>query len=487
MSNESGGGGGVLREILAVFGFGVDDKELNKGETRLNSFLGKVKEVAEGVAAAFAVEKVYEFAEGQAAAMNAIERTAATIGISTDRVQEFQFAAKSLGLDINAVTDSISRMQVAQQMASQGSKEQAQAFKWVGANVKDVNGHMKSADTLFLDVADGISKITDPAKQAAAAQYIFGRSGRQLLPFLKEGRKGAEEYFNTFRELGGGYDEEALKAGKEFDKQSAKTNLTLTALKNTIAKVLLPVVTAVGHAFEKTVKWLNAVAKNTHIVQSVMIAFGAAALVFALPLIAAAAPVLLLAAGIAALIIGLEDLYGFLTGKQSATGEILDKIFGKGAQVEILQQVKDTWARIKDVFKEALPYLEKIVAAMKWVIDHGKDFSHWVGNKVAGEVHEGDNLGDRSKVPLTDEQRDAVHRKAKLGNAILEKAGASLPAGSFGPLNSPAGATMIIQQQIHAAEGMDEKKLGEHAAASAAKAMKQAHREALATLPRAGN
>lgn len=484
---EGSGGGGVLREILASFGFAVDDHELKKGENRLGRLLEKVKQVAEGVVAAFAVEQVYSFVESQAAAMNAIERTSSMLGMSTERVQEYQFAAKSLGLDINAVTDSISRMQVAQQMAAQGGKEQAQAFKWVGASVKDANGHMKDSDTLFLDVADGISKMVDPAKQAAAAQYIFGRSGRALLPFLKEGRKGVEEYFQVYRELGGGYDKEAIEKGREFDKQSARTNLTLTALKNTIAKAVLPIVTAIGRAFEKTVKWLNEVTKHTHIVQATMIAFGAAALVFVAPLIAAAVPVLLLAAGIVALILALEDLYGFLTGKQSATGEILDKIFGKGAQVKILQQVKDTWAQMKDVFKDALPYIEKIVAAMKWVIEHGKEFSHWVGNKLAGEVKEGDNLGERSKIPLTDEQRAYVHQKATMARELSYKAGVSLPAGSFGPLNSPEGATIILNQQIHAAEGMDEKKLGEHAAHSAAKAMKQAHREAMATLPRAGN
>lgn len=430
--------GGALRELLAVFGFGVDTKELEKGKDKLGEFLETLKGVAEKVLAAFAVEQIYEFAEGQARAMNAIERTGAQLGITTDRVQEFQFAAKSLGLEADALLNSMGRLQVSQQAAAQGSGVQSKAFHQLGVNVKDASGHFKGADALMLDVADGISKMQDPSQQAAAAVTLFGRSGRELLPFLKQGKDGVEDYFKTFKELGGGYDEGALKAGKEFDKQSAKTNLTLTALKNTIAKALLPIVTAISKGVQVVSKWFNSLVKNSNLLQAALIGLTAVAGAFAVSMAIAFAPILLAAAGVAFLIAVIDDLYTFLTGGDSEIGYLIDKIFGEGAQVSAVKAIKDAWEGVKETFKSLVPHVKEVIDDFKWVLANAEKLGEFFG-KVAGKTLQNPDkiLGDKSKTPLTPEQREKALDKMHMRQQQAIKEGTSLPVGEFGPLNAP--------------------------------------------------
>jgi hypothetical protein len=516
MAAESGGDGGVLRELLAVFGFGVETGELDKGENRLNEFFERVKGIAEKVAAAFAVEQIYEFVEGQARAMNAIERTGQQLGITTDRVQEFQFAAKSMGLEADSLLNLMGRLQVSQQAAAQAGSRQSKAFAALGVNVRDANGHMKAADELTLDVADGISRISDPSKQAAVAVQLFGRQGRELLPFLKDGRAGAEEYFKTFRELGGGYTEDALRAGKDFDKQQAKTGLAMTGVKNILSKALLPIVTAVSHGVEVAAHWFAEMAKRSSIVRVALFSLAAAAAPFAISMAIAAAPLLLIAAAMAAVILAVDDLYTFLTGGDSETGEILDKIFGKGAQIDILEKVRDTWDDTKDIFEKLSQWVHRSWEDMKNFLDNaerlgvilramasGKNVAQAVAEyelaKIKEEQGPSENAKDfyrrRNAVAhgRVFRSSDETEAQAELKANIIRYKNPSL-SPEFGPLPYIPGVSQPgaygggdVNVTVNPPPGLNEKQVGAEVAKQVGDVMKQKRREAAATLPRAGS
>src|ERR1700753_3124525 len=95
MAEEEGSseGGGVVRELLAIFGFKVEEKGLKEGENQLEEFLEKAKGFAEGVAAVFAVDEIYEWAEAQVKAIGDIEHAASKLGVTTEQVQEYQYVA----------------------------------------------------------------------------------------------------------------------------------------------------------------------------------------------------------------------------------------------------------------------------------------------------------------------------------------------------------------------------------------------------------
>ncbi len=344
---------GALRSLLAIFGFQVDDHELKKGEAGLEHFAEQAKKVGEAVAAAFAVREIYEFIESNVKAVTAIEHTAAQLGISADRVQEFQFAAKSLGLEADGLLNSMGRLQVQQQGAATGSKQAAGAFASLGVKVKGANGEFKDADELFLDVADGISKLTSPSKQAAVAVQLFGRQGRQLLPFLKEGRDGAEKLAAEYKKLGGAYSEDTIAKTKEFEQESARLDLTITGLKNKILNAMLPSATKFAKALEPIVKYLGDVVKNTNILPALLYTLGAAAVSFGIKMAIANPTLVAVSVAIIAVTAAVDDLIALFNGKGSVIGHYIDEIFGKGSRETFVEHAKLAWDSLTESIKEA--------------------------------------------------------------------------------------------------------------------------------------
>ncbi len=352
--------GGVLRELLAVFSFGVDTKELKHGENALEEFGEKIKNIATAIAGAFAFHEIYEFAESNVKALTEIERTATQLGISTEKVQEFTYAAKSLGLESGQLLNLMGRLQISQQGAAGGSKQGAEAFKAIGVSAKDANGHFKTADELFLDVAEGISKQTDASKQAAIATQLFGRQGRTLLPFLKEGREGAEKLRERFKRLGGGFGGDTIKKAKEFEETMADMGLAMAGVKNKILAWLLPAITKLNDVVTKTIAFFGEVIKDSNLLQLALAALGVYATAFAVKMAIANAPLLLMVAGFLALLLVIDDVIGLFQGKKSAIGDFIDMIFGKDAHIEMVKTIAGLWHEIVEYIKEAAPYLEKI-------------------------------------------------------------------------------------------------------------------------------
>lgn len=506
------GGGGILRELLAVFGFGVDTKELDEGENRLEGFLDGVKRIGAAVAGAFVAKEIYEFAEANVHAMTAIERSAARLGVSTERVQEFQFAAESMGQSSEALLDKMGRLQVAQQLAAQGGKEQSKAFHALGISIDSLK--KKSADEVFLDVAESVSKIQDPSKAAAAAVALFGRGGREILPFLKQGRAGVADLVEEFRQLGGGYSERALEMGKRQEAQSAKLNLAFKSLKSTILTGLLPVITWVTKKVTDLTSWLRKMTENSYIVEAALGVLGVAASIFAVKMALANLPILLITAAIAALILIVDDVITMFEGGQSVIGDTIDKIFGKGASAEAVQSIKDAWVGVKDAFAELVPYLKMAydifvklfgiaVKTAEWYGDTYGKIGNFVKENVARATGKlGKGVGGRTT------EQQAIHQSAEAfraaqarGESVTPESYLTVPKGmSRGEAMSarmdelarmPAGAPAPVVSapsvtvNVHPPKGSDHKQIGEHTAKAVAEVLKQERRAAAATIPRA--
>ncbi len=504
------GKGGAIRELLAVFGFQVDTEGLREGENRLSEFFEKVKSIGEGIAAAFAVEKIVEFAETNVRAMTSIEHAASRLGISAEKVQEFQFAARSMGMEAESLLNLMGRMQISQQAAAKGSGQAGQAFSAMGVKVRDTNGHMKSADELFLDVADGISKQTDASKQAALATQIFGRQGRELLPFLKEGRKGVEELGEEFKKLGGGYTEKSIEQSKQFEKQSARLGLAWTGLKNIILNALLPPLTWIFNKISSGVGWLRQITDGTHVFEIALGALAAVAIAFAAPMIAAAAPVLLLVAAMAGLVLLIDDIIGLFEGKDSLIGDGIDKLFGEGAHLDVVKSLKSYWGDIAEAVKTAAHYVKEFIDALGKVGGTVGDVAAQGINKIS----EITGTGAFTKRGLSYEQNVAARQAQRILESQITGAPLTIPeipkgmsqgdlmqaaqewmpaiqAGrfpqfspqTFGPTNASSSSNVTVN--VTTPTGLDAKQVGEHVANEVGKVIKSRHRAAANTLPRA--
>lgn len=64
-----------------------------------------------------------------------------------------------------------------------------QAFRDLGVAVTDASGKLRSTEAVFTDAAEAISKVQDDATRTALSLKVFGKSGAELIPFLRAGKE----------------------------------------------------------------------------------------------------------------------------------------------------------------------------------------------------------------------------------------------------------------------------------------------------------
>ncbi len=104
------------------------------------------------------------------------------LGVSTDAVQRWAYAAKQTGADISNISVSLAFMN---KTLEGGEDSTVRALDKAGLKFQDIR-NMKP-EQAFETIAEAIRKIPDPMTQARVATELFGKSGQDLLPAIKEG------------------------------------------------------------------------------------------------------------------------------------------------------------------------------------------------------------------------------------------------------------------------------------------------------------
>lgn len=372
----------ALRELLAEFGIQVDDKQLNRANEKLDSFVDRVQKVGGAVLGAFAVRQIYQFAEGVAHTIDQIDDTATALGISAEAVQTWGFMADAAGDSGEELLNMMGRLQVQAANTKDATSGAGKAFAELKVKTHDANGRIKEADQLMSDVAEAIAEVKDPAKQAGLAVEIFGRQGRQLLPFLKGGSAGINQMKKEFKELGGGFDAEAIEKGGEFQHQMARVKVMVDGIKNAMVKGLFPVLSFVADKAATIGGWFARMTKNTDLFRNALVVLGIYLTPLALEMAAAFAPVLLAGAALAGIVILVDDIITMFQGGKSVIGETLDKLFGKGTSANVVREVKDAWVEVKQAFVDMWPYVKQVYEALKWIVEHTVQVSGAIGDKL---------------------------------------------------------------------------------------------------------
>lgn len=142
--------------------------------------------------------------------------TSQKTGMAVEELGALKYAAEQSGVGFEQMRTGLSRMQRAAFDAAHGMKEQADTFRMLGVAVQDASGGMRSGTEIFRDMAERIAEMDDPTTQAALAMRVFGKSGAELLPLLKEGGAGIDELMQRAEKLGLVMSEEAARDAEEF-------------------------------------------------------------------------------------------------------------------------------------------------------------------------------------------------------------------------------------------------------------------------------
>lgn len=122
------------------------------------------------------------------------------------------------------------------------------AFARLSISTKTASGDFRQSRDILLDVADRFSTMRDGVQKAAIAQEIFGKSGRELIPLLNEGRQAIEGQMEAYAQSGS-MTTRLAEQSDQFNDILTVLNGNVTATKNNFVSGLLPALIDIGNAF----------------------------------------------------------------------------------------------------------------------------------------------------------------------------------------------------------------------------------------------
>jgi len=156
----------------------------NQAKSALNSFVGNISSKFAGFAS-------FDFLAGKAQEIlrlaDSIGDMAAKLGVSTDQIQEFQYAASKTGGSLESFTSALRTLIKTQQDAITGgaASEAFKPFAALGVSFEELK--RLSPDQLLYRVGDAFRKSSQDGQQLDAVITLLGRGAMDLMGALKEG------------------------------------------------------------------------------------------------------------------------------------------------------------------------------------------------------------------------------------------------------------------------------------------------------------
>lgn len=177
------------------------------------------------------------------------------LGISTERMSGYQYAAKLANVDSEALNKSLGFLAQNISNASLNVKsEAATAFKALGVSLKDAEGRARSVDAVFEDVATAFSRAGDSAAKVDIAKALFGKEGQKLIPLLNEGAKGFADMQAEAESLGIVISSKTAQQAAEFNDEMTRIGVGVQGAATGMASGLMPALQQVASGFQITGK-----------------------------------------------------------------------------------------------------------------------------------------------------------------------------------------------------------------------------------------
>lgn len=447
----------ALREILASFGFAIDESGLKKANAGIDGAVSKLtnlKGVIGGALAAFGLGEIKGQIDDLAGEVGEINKASIKAGVSFEQFEKISYVT---GLSTEQLTTTFRNLQLgmaaAKGQASDtsdsladlaaggldkiGKAKSAEGLKALKVGLTDAKGAAKSSADVFQDTITALARVKDPTDRAALATKVFGtQMGQTLLPLLQKSPEALAAAAEQF-ELLGGISEESRASLAAYGKEQKVLNLASNSLKVTILTALVPALTWLFQKVNEGILWFKKNADTTQLVTTGLIIAAAAATAFAVAngaaALAAIGAWIAVAAPIIVAYLLIDDLIHFIKGDaNTAIGGLIVLIFGKQGESWIASVRKDA----KDLYDD-LVRIDGILGKIKEFTDVlGYGVSNAI-NAVAGlapTTANGDSEGPRALRGVTRKSR----RRA--ANALAEE-GISTPTRPGVDLQNETGKT----------------------------------------------
>lgn len=166
-----------------------------------------------------------------------------TTSLSTDTLQELNYAAELLDVETSTISGSMTKLLSNMDSAADGSSTAAEKFDELGISIYDAQGNLRSTEDVFWEAIDVLGEIDNETERDAAAMELFGRSAKELNPLIEAGSDAFADLADEAHEVGYVMDGETLDAFGALDDNMQRLTNTAQAVENSFGQVLLPLLT----------------------------------------------------------------------------------------------------------------------------------------------------------------------------------------------------------------------------------------------------
>ena len=162
-------------------------------------------------------------------------------GLSTDTIQELNYASELLDVSTDTITGSMTRLTRSMNSANEGSAETAAAFEEMGIAITDSNGELRDNEDVFWEVIDYLGTMENATDRDATAMTLLGRSAQELNPLIIQGSDAFRSLADEAHETGYVMDSDTLDSFQGLDDGMQRLQNGVTGARNALGTILLPV------------------------------------------------------------------------------------------------------------------------------------------------------------------------------------------------------------------------------------------------------
>lgn len=202
--------------------------------------------VALGLAAGAAVSGLVAATKSAGEYAENVELAASKTHLSTDAVQELQYASKVTGVEFETISGSLTKLTKSMGAAQSGTGAQAQAFAELGVATTDANGNLLDSTQVYSDVIAALGQVENPAERDVLALQLLGRGATELNPLIDGTAGSLSDLAAQAHEAGAVLSDDMLAKLGSVDDAFDTLGAGVDAAKNALGLTLMPILQELG-------------------------------------------------------------------------------------------------------------------------------------------------------------------------------------------------------------------------------------------------
>lgn len=220
---------------------------LDKAEHQAKQAMDKIADSVESVrknftrlavafAAGFSIKALHDVFDGVVKTAAGLDDLAESTGSTVESLSSMTGVAKLAGTSMESIGTALQKLSKGLVNADEETKGAGKALAALGISAKDSAGQLKSPADMMKEVAASLAEYRDGAAKTAVVQDLFGKSGAQLLPFLKDLADAGE--------LNAKITSEQAAQAEQYEKAMKRLASEVDAWKKTVALEVIPAAAA---------------------------------------------------------------------------------------------------------------------------------------------------------------------------------------------------------------------------------------------------